>query len=113
MRNGPGKRYPVKWLYQREGLPVKITNEYKHWREVVDHDGAKGWMHKSVLSGRRTAIVKQDATMMRDKPNEHADIVVKLMKGVVVDIHDCRRDWCEVEVKDREGWVPTWMLWGS
>ncbi|MDG1287631.1 MAG: SH3 domain-containing protein [Rickettsiales bacterium] len=113
MRNGPGKRYPVKWNYTRKGLPVKIINEYQHWRKVEDHEGVKGWMHKSVLSGRRTAILRHDAIIMRDKPNEAADGIAKLMKEVIVEVDHCRQDWCEVAVGRKDGWLPVSLLWGG
>ena len=113
MRTGPGKRYPVKWSYQRKGLPVKIINEYQHWRQVEDHEGMQGWMHKSVLSGARTALIEQNDTMVLDKPNEKADGVAKVMKNVIVHIEGCRRDWCEIEVADKDGWLPISLLWGG
>ena len=37
-----------------------ITAEYGHWRRVQDRDGAGGWMHYTLLSGVRTAIVEAD-----------------------------------------------------
>lgn len=112
MRNGPGKRYPVKWNYQRKGLPIKIINEYQHWRKVEDHEGIQGWMHKSVLSGNRTAMLLADNIYLRDKPMEDAKATAKLMKGVIVDIESCRPEWCEVEVEEVDGWLPSSLLWG-
>lgn len=115
MRNGPGKRYPVKWSYQRKGLPIKIINEYEHWRKVADHEGVVGWMHKSVLSGKRTGMVMADNIVLRRKPLESAQASAKLMKGVIVSIESCRPEWCEVEVKGgrADGWIPSSLLWGT
>ncbi len=111
MRVGPGKRYPVRWNYTQRGLPLKIVNEYEHWRQVEDSDGIKGWMHHSMLSGVRTALVK-DETVLREKPEDNADPIVRLMPKVVVQLETCRADWCEIEVAEKDGWVPLSLLWG-
>ena len=112
MRNGPGKRYPVKWNYKRKHLPIKIINEYEHWRKVEDHEGIQGWMHKSVLSGKRTAMLLADNIYLREKPLEESKATAKLMKGVITYIESCRPEWCEVEVGKADGWVPSSLLWG-
>ena len=57
-RTGPGKNYPGVWLYQRRDLPVRVVKKYEHWRLIQDPDGAQGWMLVSLLSDRRTAIVR-------------------------------------------------------
>ena len=44
MRSGPGRNYPASWLYQRQGLPVQVTEVYPGWRKVRDPDGESGWM---------------------------------------------------------------------
>lgn len=112
IRTGPGKRYPITWRYQRKGMPVKIVNEYKHWRQVETPDGEKGWMHKSVLSGARMAMVMVKAAELRDKPNPTTEIKAKLMKHVIVRLEGCRRNWCEVQYKNIEGWLEKSSLWG-
>jgi len=113
MRAGPGQKYPVKWTYRREDYPVKIINEYQQWRQVEDAEGVTGWMHKTVLSGRRTGLIAQDETLLLKKPIDNADTIAKLMKGVIVDIENCRPDWCEIEIGKKDGWVPASLLWGS
>src|SRR5262249_57431387 len=55
---GPGKNYPNVWLYQRRDLPVRVVKKYDTWRLIQDPDGAQGWMLVTLLSDRRTAIVK-------------------------------------------------------
>ena len=31
VRTGPGKRYPIKWVYKRQNLPLKRLAEYDNW----------------------------------------------------------------------------------
>jgi len=59
MRTGPGRNYPGVWLYKRRDLPIRVVKTYPNWRLVEDPEGAQGWMLVSLLSDRRTAIVKQ------------------------------------------------------
>nr|WP_245294989.1 SH3 domain-containing protein [Pararhizobium antarcticum] len=57
MRIGSSFENSVKWLYTASGLPLEIIEEYGNWRLVRDCDGTSGWMHRSLLSALRTAIV--------------------------------------------------------
>ena len=67
MRAGPGLQYPVEWAYRRRALPVEVVAEYHHWRRVRDREGTEGWIHKSLLSGRRTAVVVGEIRTLRSK----------------------------------------------
>ena len=58
LRAGPGLEYPVLWQYRTPKLPVRVDAEFGIWRKIVDHDGTAGWMHGSVLSLNRMALVK-------------------------------------------------------
>src|SRR5262245_48383818 len=57
LRKGPGTQYPVAWEFQRAGLPVEVIREFDVWRQVRDASGTVGWVHSSLLSGRRTALI--------------------------------------------------------
>ena len=57
LRQGPGTDYPIAWVFQRAGLPVEVLREFEVWRQVRDAGGTVGWVHGSLLSGRRTALV--------------------------------------------------------
>ncbi len=58
MRTGPGRNYPGVWLYKRRDLPIRVVKTYPNWRMIEDPEGTQGWMLVSLLSDRRTAIVK-------------------------------------------------------
>ena len=57
MRTGPSTDHPIRWVYTRTGLPVRIVEESDVWRRIEDPDGETGWAHSSLLSVRRTVIV--------------------------------------------------------
>ena len=56
IRVGPGKRYPITWVYHRTHMPVEIVEEFAHWRKIRDFEGSTGWVHKGLLDGARTAL---------------------------------------------------------
>ena len=65
MRTGPGFQYPVELEYRRQFLPIEIIAEYGTWRKVRDWQGAQGWVHQNMLSGRRTFIVTEEVRTVR------------------------------------------------
>ena len=113
-RTGPGKNYPGVWLYQRRDLPVRVVKKYEHWRLVQDPDGAQGWMLVSLLSDRRTAIVRPgDPRPVRAGPNDGAKVRYMAEQGVVGRISKCKGDgWCRIEIGTKQGYVRTSDLWG-
>ena len=75
MRTGPGRNYPGVWLYKRRDLPVRVLQIYPNWRKIEDPDGEKGWMLVTLLSDRRTAIVRPGAPRdIRVKPDPSAAV---------------------------------------
>jgi len=106
LRVGPGQRYPVKFVYQRRSLPVTIINEYGHWRHILDFEEISGWVHKSMLSGKHTAIVTAEESALRAKPTHAASIEAKLRRGVITTVDHCSDAWCEVEITNFTGWLP-------
>ena len=69
MRSGPGEQYPINWVYKRKLYPLVVISEYENWRQVRDIDGTEGWMHRVLLSGKRTALVVRDNATLLQEPN--------------------------------------------
>lgn len=111
-RRGPNRGHRVDWLFTRRDMPLRVTAEFEHWRRVEDLDGEGGWMHYSLLSGVRTALVTQDMAVMRSQPHEGAGEVVLLERGVIARILACEEAWCRLRVDRWRGWVPRTALWG-
>ena len=113
MRTGPGKNYPGTWLYKRRDLPIRVLQIYPNWRLIEDPDGTRGWMLVTLLSDRRTAIVKAgEPRPIRERPDASAKVRYLAEPGVVGRIGDCRNDWCRIEIGKREGFVSTADVWG-
>lgn len=113
VRTGPDQQYPIRWVYQRTGLPVEITQEYDAWRKIRDFDGATGWVHKAMLSGKRMGLItaKEPITAL-DEPESGSRAVVAFEPGVVVFLQECTPDWCEVRAAGFRAWLPKENLWG-
>lgn len=119
MRIGPGKEYPVDWLYLKSGLPIEITQEYGNWMRVRDADGAEGWIYRSLLSGKRTAVLapwnrgKEQLISLRDTPKTGSKLVARVEPGATAKIVSCDGQWCFLEFGEAEGWVRQSLLWGA
>jgi SH3-like domain-containing protein len=112
-RTGPAKNYPGIWLYQRRDLPVRVLKRYESWRLIQDPDGEKGWMLVTLLSDRRTAMVKPgEPRPIRADPDEGASIRYRAEPGVVGRIEKCSAGWCRIEVGKRQGYIRISDLYG-
>ena len=114
LRTGPGVRYPVDWVYVRRTLPIEIIAEFDTWRRVRDPEGVEGWVHQTMLSGRRTAVVKGDAQPIRRAADETSPLAATLEPGVIVSLQRCptAAEYCRVEVDGYQGWIRRDALWG-
>lgn len=112
MRSGPGTGYPIEWVYRRAGLPVEIVAEYDHWRRVRDHEGDEGWVHRSLLDGRRTGLVIGGLRELRAAASAAAAVVARAEPGVVLDLETCADGWCRVSGEGVTGWLPDTALYG-
>ena len=113
LRTGPGKKYPIKWIYQKKGWPVKVIAELEHWRKIQTIDDIEGWFHKSQLSTKPTSIV-MISDYLRKKPRTKVKKLALLEKNLIVNIIRCKKFWCKIEVKQRRynGWFIKNHLWG-
>ena len=57
VRMGPGLDYPVKFIYKKKYLPVKVIDKKENFRKVIDHKKNSGWIHISQLKKADSAIV--------------------------------------------------------
>jgi SH3-like domain-containing protein len=95
VRAGPGKRYPVRWVFVQPGIPVEILAEYENWRQIRDWEGQEGWMHAAMLSRRRSVIVTGEKRTLYRRADAASPPVVTLEPGIVADIEDCNVEWCQ------------------
>ncbi len=113
---GPGNNYPIEWRFIRQGLPVEIIAEFDTWRRIRDYQGTEGWVHKSLLSGKRTIIVMGSLQNLYGKPDSQSSIVARLEPGVIATVTETQLNWCKVEIRNDQGHFKGWLLrkdvWG-
>jgi SH3-like domain-containing protein len=112
VRTGPGKRYPIEWVFVREKMPVLIIAEYESWRKIRDFEGVEGWVLHNMLTSQRTVLVIAKRAVARKTPTIEGYPVADLAQSVVATLKECTIDWCLVRTKDYEGWVEATALWG-
>ena len=112
LRTGPGRRYPILWVYRRAGLPLEITAEYGNWRRVRDWDGTQGWMHSALLSGNRTALVTGATRPLLRRPEAGAPVLLEAEAGVSGPLEECGPGWCRMRLAGREAWIRREFIWG-
>jgi SH3-like domain-containing protein len=112
LRAGPGKQYPVDWVFTRRALPVEITADYGHWRKIRDIDGSEGWAHQSLLSARRWVMITGEIRTLLRAPEAGAAPVARAEPGVLARLLACRGVWCRVEVERHRGWLRRGDMWG-
>lgn len=120
MHVGPGGNFPISWLYTAQFMPVEIIAEFDTWRQIRDFQGTEGWVHQSLLSGKRHFVVVNQTQVLRDSPSQTGKTVAYVEPHVIGRVHECQGHWCKVEVKFEQentskvykGWLPRQGIWG-
>ena len=111
-RRGPSLSHRIDWVFTRKNMPLEIYGAYENWRRVRDIDGAGGWVHYSMLSGVRSAIVTTDMQPLLSRPDRGSALRARIEHNVIVSIDECTLDWCRARSGQFKGWLPKNALWG-
>ena len=113
VRSGPGRKYPVQWVFKKKGIPVEVVLEYDVWRKIKDAEGEQGWVHKSLLSGKRTGLIQGEQKIsIYKKQNQNSTVLAYFEPNVQVELDECSENWCRVIASGYKGWVPQKHIWG-
>lgn len=113
VRFGPGKEFEIAWVFALQGLPVQIVAEFDTWRKIQDHEGDTGWVHSSLLSSRRTIMIRDQLRELKRTPSDDSRVVLRAEPGVVGRLFDCEENWCRVEIAGQRGWLRREEFWGT
>jgi len=111
-RAGPDFRFPVEWVFLRKAMPVEVIDQYEDWRRVRDKDGVGGWIHRRMLTGRRSVIVDAPLANLRVAPEATAPAIARAEEGAQGLLDRCISDWCHVKFASYGGWMKRADLWG-
>lgn len=114
MRAGPRASYPIRWVYHRKGLPLRVVRVNQGWWLVVDPDGEQGWILAALLTRARGGIVTGEGLApMRAEGNAAARVRWNLEPGVVGQLGECAQGWCAFDVRGHKGFVEEARIWGA
>jgi SH3-like domain-containing protein len=117
VRMGPSRDHDVAWTFVKPGVPVEITQEFDIWLRIRDSEGAEGWVQKTLLSGKRTALVapweKTGTTPVRAEARSDATLLAEVEPGVLIDLAECTGRWCRMAAAGVKGWIEQGRIWGA
>ena len=111
VRYGPSLKSPVKYIYKKLFLPVKVIDKKYTFSRIIDHKKNGGWIHISQLRPSKSFIIMEDKIMFQ-KNSKFSNPKVKLKKGRLVIVKKCIENWCKIKTDDYIGWVSNKNIWG-
>jgi SH3-like domain-containing protein len=112
VRYGPSLESPVKFVYKKINLPIKLIDKKENWRRVIDLKNNSGWIHSSQLKPINSIIPLEEKILFR-KPTLFSKPLAKIQKGKVLIIQKCLNGWCKIKASKFKGWIKTDNIWGS
>ena len=112
VRMGPGLDYPVKFIYKKKYLPVKVIDKKENFRKVIDHKKNSGWIHISQLKKVNSVIVLSNRILFK-KPTFNSKPIANIESGKLFVLEKCKKNWCEVSSQNYSGWINMDNVWGK
>ena len=112
VRVGPGLDYPVKFIYKKKYLPVKIIDKKENFRKVIDHKKNSGWIHISQLKKVNSVIVLSNRILFK-KPTFNSKPIANIESGKLFVLEKCKKNWCKVSSQNYSGWINIDNVWGK
>ena len=113
LRQGPSFEYPIKLIYKKKFLPVKILDKSETWRKIRDFENNSGWIHISQLSKKKSAINIKSNSILYKKSTIFSKPLAKLETGRMMLVKKCNEKWCKIISGEYEGWILKSYLWGK
>ena len=112
VRYGPGFDYPIKYIYKKKNLPIKIIDKKENFRRIIDFKNNSGWIHSSQLKKAKSFILLEDQLLF-SKPTKYSKPILKIAKGRLLLIKKCKKNWCRVKTEEYMGWLKVENIWGN
>jgi len=112
VRYGPGLDHPIKYIYRKVNLPVKLIDKKENMRRVIFLDNNSGWIHWSQLRPSNSIITLKNKILFK-RPSDFSRPIARLEKGRLLVIKKCEDDWCKITTGDYSGWIKNENVWGS
>jgi len=112
VRYGPGFDYPVKYVYKKKNLPIKVIDKKENFRKIIDFKKNSGWIHSSQLKKGKSFILLEDKVLFKN-PTKYSKPLIKIAKGRLLLTKKCKKEWCKVKTENYFGWIKTDNIWGN
>ena len=112
VRYGPSFDYPIKYIYKKIYLPLKVIDKKENFRRIIDHKKNSGWIHISQLKKSKSLLTVSNKVIFK-KPTKFSKPLVKLDIGRLLLVKKCERNWCYVETGVFKGWIENESVWGK
>tara|TARA_Y100000590_G_C15605266_1_gene971725 strand:- start:367 stop:816 length:450 start_codon:yes stop_codon:yes gene_type:complete len=112
VRFGPSFEYPIKYIYLKKYLPIKIIDRKENFRRIIDHKQNSGWIHTSQLS-KSSSVILTEKQFIFSKPTKFSKPVAIAEKGKLILIKKCKKSWCKTTINEISGWLLFSNFWGE
>jgi SH3-like domain-containing protein len=112
VRYQPTLDSPIKYIYKKINLPVKLIDKKENFRRIIDLKNNSGWIHHKMLKPSNSIIILENKILFK-KPSNFSKPILRLETGRLLIINKCQDNWCKVNTDDYSGWVKVNNVWGS
>ena len=112
VRYGPSFEYPIKYMYIKKNLPVKVIDKKENFRRIIDHKRNSGWIHTSQLR-RSSSVILTKNQYIFSKPTKFSEPIAIAQKGKLILLKKCKKSWCKTSNKEISGWILFQDFWGK
>ena len=112
VRYGPSLDHPVKYIYRKINLPVKVIDKKENFRRIIDHKHNSGWIHTSQLKKSTSVILIQNQLLFTN-PTKFSKPIAIVEKGKLVLLKKCKSNWCKIKNNSYSGWMLFENYWGK
>jgi SH3-like domain-containing protein len=111
VRYGPGFDYPIKFIYKKINLPIKLIDKKENFRKIIDLKNNSGWIHTSQLKKTNSIIILENKFLFK-RPSILSKPLLKLKKGRLLVVKKCQNKWCNIKTDKYSGWIKNNNIWG-
>jgi len=112
VRYGPSFDYPIKYIYLKKNLPIKVIDKKENFRRIIDHKHNSGWIHTSQLK-KSSSVILNKKQLIFTKPSKFSEPIAVAEAGKLILITKCKNNWCKTNGDNISGWILFDDYWGK
>ena len=89
VRYGPSFKYPIKYIYLKKNLPIKVIDKKENFRRIIDNKKNGGWIHISQLKQSKSFITVSNKILFK-KPTKFSKPLAKIETGRLMIVKNVR-----------------------